>query len=124
MAHIQEKGWRFLIRVRDAASSNSIAGGLALPNAKEFDLSINLSLTTKQTNDIKKLTQNRNQYKILSYGCNFDYLPRKNRKHDPAVFYKLPFRIVRFRIADGVYETLVTNLDRRNFPGCFLDNLV
>ena len=123
MAHIQEKGWQFLIRIRDAESSSSIAGGLNLPNAKEFDLSLSLSLTTKQTNDIKKLAENKNQYKILRYGCNFDYLPWKNRKHEPPVFYRLPFRIVRFQIADGVYETLVTNLDRRNFPASELKKL-
>ena len=123
MAHIQEKGWRFLIRIQDAANSRGIANGLDLPNAKEFDLSVNLSLTTKQTNAVKMLAKNRNQYKILTNSRDFDYLPATNRKHDPTVFYKLPFRIVRFRIADGVYETLVTNLDRRSFPASELKHL-
>lgn len=43
-------------------------------------------------------------------------MPKKNRKHEPAVFYKLPFRIVRFRITDNAYETVVTNLNSVEFP--------
>ena len=36
--------------------------------------------------------------------------------HDPAVFYRLPFRIVRFKLADDLFETVVTNLDPLKFP--------
>ena len=39
------------------------------------------------------------------------FCPKKNRKHDPAVFYTLSFPIVRFKITDDTYETLITNLD-------------
>ena len=116
MAHIQEKGWNFLIRIKDIATSNGIAAGLDLPETDEFDLSINLSLTTKQTNVTKLLFKNRNQYKFIPSSTTFDYLPKKNRKHQPAVFYNLPFRIVRFRITDDIYETVVTNLDVHKFP--------
>lgn len=116
MAHIQEKGWRFLIRIQDSSNSRGIAAGLDLPNTKQFDLFVDLSLTTKQTNDVKKLAENRNQYKILKTCRDFDYLPATNRKYDPTVFYKLPFRIVRFQIADNVFETVVTNLDIVDFP--------
>ena len=116
MAHIQEKGWRFLIRIQDVLNSRGIAAGLDLPNTKEFDLFIDLSLTTKNTNDVKKLAQDRNRYKILKTCRDFDFLPSKNRKFDPTVFYNLPFRIVRFQIADGVFETVVTNLDTCDFP--------
>ena len=37
-------------------------------------------------------------------------------RHEPAAFYKLPFRIVRFRITDNTYETVVTNLNSVEFP--------
>ena len=46
----------------------------------------------------------------------FDYLPQKNCKHDPVVFYYLPFRVVRFQIADGIFETVVTNLNPLDYP--------
>ncbi len=116
MAHIQEKGWCFLIRIQDVLNSRGIAAGLVLPESDEFDLFVDIHLTTKQTNSVKKLAENKNQYKILAKGREFDYLPTTNRKHDPAAFYNLPFRIVRFQIADGVFETVVTNLDAETFP--------
>ena len=116
MAHIQEKGWSYLIRIQDTATSRGIAAGLDLPDSEEFDLLVNLSLTTKQTNETKLLCKNRNQFKILRTHGEFDYLPTKNRKHDPAVFYKLTFRIVRFKITDDTFETVVTNLNAVEFP--------
>ena len=50
MAHIQEKGWNFLIRIQDVINSNGIATGLELPETDEFDVFVDLSLTRKQTN--------------------------------------------------------------------------
>ena len=115
MAHIQEKGWFYLIRVKDAGTKISIVGGLDLPNSSEFDLFVDLSLTTKQTADIKTLCRSKNRFRFIPSNCSFDYLPKKNRKHDPAVFYDLPFRIVRFKITDNSYETVVTNLPSADF---------
>ena len=123
MAHIQEKSWHFLIRIQDVLNSRGIAAGLNLPDTDEFDLYVDLSLTTKKTNDVKKLAENKNQYRILTNNRDFDYLPTTNRKHDPTVFFRLPFRIVRFQIADGVFETVVTNLDRCSFPASELKHL-
>ena len=123
MAHIQEKGWCFLIRIQDVTNSRGIANGLDLPNTNEFDFFVDLSLTTKQTNDVMKLAQKKNEYKILKNGRDFDFLPARNQKSDPTVFYNLPFRIVRFQIADGVFETVVTNLDRYDFPASELKHL-
>ena len=53
-AHIQEKGWKFLIRVKDR-SSNGIVNGLELPAQDEFDVPIRLALSRKQTNKFKGL---------------------------------------------------------------------
>ena len=116
MAHIQEKKWNFLIRIQDISSSSGIAAGFDLPNAEEFDFSVDLSLTTKQSNEVKTLLKIKNQYKCIASDKTFDYLPKKNRKHQPAVFYNLPIRIVRFKITDDAYETVVTNLDKYKFP--------
>ena len=123
MAHIQEKGWFYLIRIQDTVHSRGIAAGLDLPDSQEFDLFVDLSLTTKETNEVKLLCENRNQYKRLRTHRDFDFLPKKNRKHDPTVFYQLPFRIVRFKISEDTYETVVTNLDAQKFPPQELKNL-
>ena len=116
MAHCQEKGWKFLIRIQDILNSRGIAAGLDLPDSDEFDLSLSISLTTKQTKETLLLARNKNQFKILKTSRPFDFLPMKNQKFNPAVFFDIHFRIVRFRIADNSYETVVTNLDSVDFP--------
>lgn len=50
MAHIQEKGWKFLIRVKDIYSSG-IASGLELPDSDEFDLHCPIQLFRHRTPD-------------------------------------------------------------------------
>lgn len=52
MAHIQEKGWKFLIRIKDIYSSG-IAFGLELPDTDEFDLYCphSINQTQKSRND-------------------------------------------------------------------------
>ena len=123
MAHIQEKHWKFLIHVQDVLHSRGIAAGLALPDEDEFDLPITLSLTTKSSNEVKLLCKDRNKYRYLPSTVSFDYLPKKNRKHDPAIFYELHFRIVRFKITEDTYETVITNLDPLMFPPIELKRL-
>ena len=115
MAHIQEKHWHFLIRIQDILHSRGIAAGLSLPDTDEFDIPIHLSLTTKGTNEVMQLCKDRNKYRFIPSKVTFDYLPKKNRKHDPTLFYELRFRIVRFKITEDIYETVVTNLDQSRF---------
>ena len=116
VAHIQEKCWNFLIRVQDVLHSRGIAAGLTLPDKDEFDLPIHLSLTTKGSNEVKQLCKDRNKYRYIPSTTSFDYLPKKNRKYAPTIFYELHFRIVRFKIAENTYETVITNLDPLMFP--------
>jgi len=111
MAHIQEKGWYFLIRIRETG----IFSPLDLPGTEEFDLFVDLSLTRKQSNEVKSLFQDRNHFRLIPANRTFDYLPKKNHKREPAIFYKLPFRVVRFRLTDNSYETVVTNLHSDEF---------
>lgn len=114
LAHIQEKGWSFLIRVKDGATG--ITSGLILPELDEFDIPFHISLTRKQTNSTKQLLKDKNRYKCISSSTRFDYLPQTSRKHDPTVFYDLHFRIARFPISDTMCETIITNLDAGLFP--------
>ena len=115
MAHIQEKGWKFLIRIKDIHSSG-IAAGLNLPVTPEFDVGFDFHFTKRQTAEAKQLLSNKQKYKFLSTTTAFDYLPANSRKHDPLSLYYLPFRIVRFKISDTAYETVITNLDAESFP--------
>lgn len=115
MAHIIEKGWFFAIRVKDAKSSG-IVSSFDLPQSNAFDVPVTLNLTRKQTKKAKRLYSDSNYYRYLSHTSPFDYLPKHTRKEDPYIFYKLSFRIVRFPIADGVYETIVTNVPSDILP--------
>ena len=115
MAHIQEKGWKYLIRIKDIHSSG-IAAGLALPTHDEFDIWFDFHFTKRQTAEAKRLLNDKQRYKLLPTTTPFDYLPVRSQKHDPLSLYYLPFRIVRFKISDTAYETVITNLDAENFP--------
>lgn len=113
-AHIQEKGWKFLFRVKDG--TGGIVSGLNLPDSEEFDVNFELKLTRKQTNEIKELLKDRNHYKKLKNYHDFDYLPAKNRKQEEAKLYPLRIRVVRFKLNEKSIETIITNLDADDFP--------
>ncbi len=121
MAHIQEKGWFFLIRVRDG--NNGIKQGLDLPESDCFDVNISLKLTRKKTNAVKELLKDKNHYRMVSSTQPFDFLPLKNKKAEPTRFYELNFRIVRFPISEAIYETVVTNLDEDRYPAIEIKKL-
>ena len=114
MAHIQEKGWYYLIRVKDGRYG--IKSSLILPDTESFDVSISLQLTRKQTNEVKNLLQDKNHYRFIPATAAFDYLPVHNHCHDPVTFYTLGFRVVRFPIAEDSYETVLTNLPPGRYP--------
>ena len=114
IAHIQEKGWFFLIRIKDGKSG--IKDGLELPESSEFDEKISLKLTRRKNNEVKLLLKNKNNYRFIPSTHTFDYLDPKPRRTDPVEFYELNFRIVRFKISDDVYESVITNLDANDYP--------
>ena len=124
MAHIQEKGWFYLIRVKDFGKNKTgIVDGLELPDTEKFDEYIDLNLTRKQTNEMKRLFQEKNKFRRIAQNKAFDYLPATSKKSDATVLYNLPFRIVRFPIEKDSYEVVVTNLDADEFPADELKKL-
>lgn len=116
MAMLQDKGWNFLIRIQDIGSSHGIAAGLNLPDSGEFDIPINLSLTTKKTSIARSLAKDKFHYKIIHTCKPYDFLPLKIQQLSPDIFYPITFRVVRFKISDNSYKTVVTNLDAKSFP--------
>lgn len=104
MAHAINKGWKFVIRIKDK-NSNGIASGLNLPKTDIFDIDVSMTFTREQT----KMTKMAG-YKFMPTNQTFDYLPLKSKDT-----YTMSFRITRFSIADDSYEMLVTNLDRSEF---------
>ena len=83
-----------------------------LPNTECFDQTFSLTLSRKQTNQLKKLYRDfPNDYHFFPHNSTFDFLPETSRKHDPVELYQLPFRMVRLEVQERKYETLVTNTD-------------
>ena len=109
MAHIIEKGQKFVIRVKDLAS-NGIVSALSLPETDEFDVCFSLGLTRKQTIEVKK-----SDLKYLPHNVNFDFLPKTSRKCIPMSPYYISFRLVRFKLTEDTYEVLITNLTEEEF---------
>ena len=117
MAHVIEKGQKFLIRVKDLIS-NSILSGLQLPDSNEFDISACVGLTRKQTNEVKQ-----SNLKLVSHTQKFDYLPKTSKKSIPMAPYYISFRIVRFKLTEDTYEVLLTNLTEEEFSASEVKDL-
>lgn len=115
IAHIQEKGWKFLIRAKE---KNGILQGLEMPENDEFDVFIELNLMKGRLIKYRELLQNKNNFKALSNTKNFDFFD-----DDRSKFYKVSFRIVRLEISDGNCEILLTNLDKNEFSAQNLKEL-
>ena len=109
IAHLQEKKWNFIIRAKE---SYGMISNLQLPNSEEFDVDTTLTLTRRQTKEtLALLSAYPERYRWIQPHTTFDYIAPK----DPAM-YDLRFRVVRFRISGGCYETVYTNLDSETFP--------
>jgi len=106
-AHLERKGWNYVIRVKDL-DSNGILSGLRLPAGGEFDRDVNLTLTKKQTKEVKAHPE---IYRIIPSTSTFDFLDLHEN-----LFYPISFRVVRFILPNGTYETVITNLSASDFP--------
>ena len=104
MAHCIENNQYFLIRSKDIKSKFGILEKFELPDTC-FDVEREVFLSTKQTK-IEKQNKNR---RFLPSTSTFDYL-------DEYGHYNIKFRIVRFKLKSGDYESIVTNLDKNKFP--------
>ena len=107
LAHIEQRGMRYLIRVKQPMS-NGITRGLKLSQNVALDLDFHIVLTRKQTNQVKA---NLDLYRIIPKDSRFDFCDLEYQ-----LYYPLDFRVVSVEISSGVWEYLITNLDRDSFP--------
>lgn len=108
LAHLQSKGWFYVIRVREV---KGFISGLNVPDEEEFDLPVELSLTRSQSKAVKELCADRNRCRYIPTFVRCEPLDQCGE-----TFYPLPFRLVRFKLPNGNVEVLVTNLDAAGFP--------
>jgi len=107
-AHIERRGWNYLIRVKDSPESTGILSGLKTPACDEFDVHFRRILTRRQTNKVKA---NKDIYRFLPSNVVFDFLPLRSKE-----LYPMAFRVVRFQLAEDCFETVITNLSAIEFP--------
>jgi hypothetical protein len=105
-AHAIENQSRFLIRAKDVGGKTNLLSTLNLPDSEEFDVDIERFLTRRNTNKVKE------QPEVYKYISNrpFDYLETGS-----STPYYMAFRVIRFKISDGTYECIITNLPRSEF---------
>ena len=99
------KNNKYLIRVKDIHSRTSVLRSFCpFPDA-EFDRHVRRTLTTKQTNEIKAHPE---IYKFVPKNQRFDFF-------DGSPYFDFECRVVRFKISDDTYESIITNLDESEF---------
>ena len=122
MAHLQEKRWLYLIRVRDI-DKGGIISRLDLPGDEEFDLDIDLQMTKgkprRRRKNFLRIEIIIGIYRLIQDWIIFPYA--QNIPRMPLL--PVPFRVVRFKITHGQYETVVTNLSASEFPALELKKL-
>ena len=99
IAHLENNGLKYVIRIKTTAG---IVQKFNIPADKETDFTADIMLTRRQTNEVKL---NPEIYRYLASFSNFDFLPK-----DSKDIYPMKFRIIRIKISEKNYETLVTNL--------------
>lgn len=105
-AHVQEKGWKYLIRAKDIDQRIGIVHGCHLGLDGPFDVIKDIRITRR---DSKNEKEHKDVYKVLSsYHRRFDFIEPGDTKSD----YPMSLRIVRIKIGEDQYETLITNLDQ------------
>ena len=104
--HVVRSGNKYLIRVKDIGSQTSITRSLGPFPEGEFDIDVFRMLTLKQTKTTKACPE---IYKIVTKSTKFDFMS----KDDP--WYEFNCRVVRFKITEDTYETVITNLSREEF---------
>ena len=104
IAHLENKGLKYVIRIK---STTGIVKKFNLPLNEEADFEADILLTRRHTKEMKA---DPDKYRYLGTNSTFDFLPQGSKDT-----YSLKFRIVRIKISDDKYETLVTNLWHEDF---------
>jgi len=107
-AHAIENNLHFMIRAKDVNVQRYL-GTDYLPDS--LDASVELILSRSQSKKKRKHPELISSYRYIGYACAFDYL-NPNDRYDE---YLMKFRIVRFQVADGVFENIITNLPTEIF---------
>ena len=117
LAHLERKGWNYLIRLRD--KNRAVAYGLKLPDTAQFDIPVQITLGRQTARQLEQLSLVvPASYYHVPPQMTFDDLEPKS-----TGFATLSFRIVRIETENGNTELLITNLEPKQFPPTALKRL-
>lgn len=108
MAHVIENGQYFLFRTKDI-HAKGLVGNFVFPDSGSFDTTVRVTLVRSHS---KKIQVEEGCYRrFVDRNASFDFIT-----YGSLDTYTLSFRVVRFPLANGSYECVVTNLPRDEFP--------
>lgn len=107
-AHALENNIDFIIRAKDL-NTKRILGFDQLPDS--VDQTVTLRLTRTQSKKERQHPDKAEQYRYVCKNISFDYLDPENISDE----YELTLRVVRFQVADGIYENIITSLPEDEF---------
>lgn len=105
MAHISSKNQYFLIRAKDW-NSGGILKGIPKPDAEEFDFIWDKTFVPQL---LAKHRKEPEKYHVVHFSDSPYFLNREVKE------YPLSFRVVRLKLDNGSYESLLTNLPAEKF---------
>ena len=106
-AHVIENGQFFLIRCNDRRMSGIL--GRSVCDLREMDCRVERILTRTQAKKKWSRPSRSDQYRYICQAIPLDYMDADHPEYD------LSLRIVRFEIAPGSFENIITNLPEREF---------
>lgn len=106
-AHVIEHGQFFLIRCNDKRLKGIL--GRPTESLKEADCHVERILTRTQSRKKRSRPGLSDRYRFICQACPMDYLDDSRQEYD------ISLRIVRFEIAPGSYENIITNLPDTEF---------
>lgn len=107
-AHAIENQIDFMICAKDLNVQRFLAVN-SLPD--KLDTTVELILTRTQSKKKHKHLEKEAQYRYICKNIAFDYLD----SNDIYDVYCLKLRIVRFEVADGIFENIITSLSKEDF---------
>ena len=106
-AHALENGFFFAIRAKDVNIKRLLADRI-LP--ERMDRWADVILTRSNARKKRLHPEMESLYRYICKAVPFDFIT------DSRPEYHMRLRVVRFRIAEGVYENIITNLPSDEFP--------
>lgn len=106
IAFFIEEDQKFVIRSKDINVSGSILKRFDFPDS-EFDKTVSVTLTRSQP----RYLSDKKKYAKINTENDFPYIESWSDED-----YVLNYRVVRFRLDDDSYETLITNLTEDEMP--------